>query len=360
MKSKRICKSFLVGLQKIRAEKIERNLRKKRKTDNAFERKSWYYSLTKIQKDFPDYKHAWAPSCFSLVENESQTLDFLSKLKSLLENKRKVLVHLEFVTRMTTDAIVVLLSSMVRFKSLHIDFNGTHPMNQGVRGILKKSGFFTYLFNQYEDEDNYEFNEENSKIYTHGSKAVVSVLADSLIESASRSLWGEPRRCQGAQKTLVELMHNTFDHASLQKGEKHWWLSVEHNKKEKCVTFSFIDFGMGIYNSLENKAPNDPLRRAWNTLKSLNPFSKSQVELIKLILEGKLHRSESGDYYRGKGLAKIYELCKGNKISSLCIISNRAYINVEKEDYHTINNEFQGTFVSFKINTNTLSLPWQK
>lgn len=31
MKGKRKCKSFLVRLQKIRAEKIERNLRKKRK-----------------------------------------------------------------------------------------------------------------------------------------------------------------------------------------------------------------------------------------------------------------------------------------------------------------------------------------
>lgn len=56
--------------------------------------------------------------------------------------------------------------------------------------------------------------------------------------------------------------------------------------------------------------------------------------------KGELHRSQSGDYYRGKGLAKIYELCKGNKISSLCIISNKAYINVEKNDYHSLNREF--------------------
>lgn len=360
MKRKRKCKSFLVRLQKIRAEKIERNLRRKRKLSKGkFGKNSWHYSLSQIRKDFLNYQHVWAPPCLSLVENETQALDFLAKLKQCLDKKRKVLVHLERVIRMTTDAIVVLLSNMVRFKSMHIDFNGTHPIDRGVRGVLIKSGFFKYLFNQYKDEENYEFNEKDSKIYTHGSKAVASSLADRLIESASKSLWGEPKRCQGAQKTLVELMHNTFDHASLQKGEKHWWLSVEHSKKEKCVTFSFIDFGMGIYNSLENKTTNDPLRKAWNKLKSLNPFAKSQVDLIKLILEGELHRSQSGDYYRGKGLAKIYELCKGNKISSLCIISNRAYINVEKDDYHTIKNEFQGTFISFKIKVNTVSLPWQ-
>lgn len=357
MKSKYRRKSFFIRFLKIRAEKIERN--RKKKSKNKLEEKAWYYSLSQINKKFPGYKHIWAPPCFSLVKNEIQVLNFLARLKQCLDNKQRVLVHLERVTLMTTDAIVVLLSSMVRFKSNHIDFNGTHPINKRVKGILIKSGFFKYLYNQYKDEENYEFNKKNSNIYTHGSKTVASLLADRIIESASNSLWGEPRRCQGAQKTLVELMHNTFDHASLQKGEKHWWLSVEHNKKEKCVAFSFIDFGMGIYNSLENKNSTDPMRKAWNTLKSLNPFAKSQVELIKLILKGELHRSQSGDYYRGKGLAKIYDLCKGNKISSLCIISNKAYINVENNDYHSIKDEFQGTFISFKININTISLPWQ-
>ena len=357
MKSKYRRKSFFIRFLKIRAEKIERN--RKKKSKNKLEEKVWYYSLSQINKKFPGYKHICAPPCFSLVKNEIQVLNFLARLKQCLDNKQRVLVHLERVILMTTDAIVVLLSSMVRFKSNDIDFNGTHPINKRVKGILIKSGFFKYLYNQYKDEENYEFNKKNSNIYTHGSKTVASLLADRIIESASNSLWGEPRRCQGAQKTLVELMHNTFDHASLQKGEKHWWLSVEHNKKEKCVAFSFIDFGMGIYNSLENKNSTDPMRKAWNTLKSLNPFAKSQVELIKLILKGELHRSQSGDYYRGKGLAKIYDLCKGNKISSLCIISNKAYINVENNDYHSIKDEFQGTFISFKININTISLPWQ-
>ena len=93
----------------------------------------------------------------SLVENETKVLDFLAKLKQCLDKKRKVLVHLERVIQMTTDAIVVLLSSMVRFKSMHIDFNGTHPMDKCVRDVLIQSGFFKYLFNQYKDEENYEF-----------------------------------------------------------------------------------------------------------------------------------------------------------------------------------------------------------
>ena len=138
-------KSFLVRLQKIRAKKIERNLRKRRKSNGKSGKNGWHYSLSQIRKNFPDYCHVWAPSCMSLVENETKVLDFLAKLKQCLDKKRKVLVHLERVIQMTTDAIVVLLSSMVRFKSMHIDFNGTHPMDKCVRDVLIQSGFFTSL-----------------------------------------------------------------------------------------------------------------------------------------------------------------------------------------------------------------------
>lgn len=334
-------------------------MRRKRKfRKNKYNKKVAHDSLSKIPKQFNGYCSISAPQCFSLIENESKTLDFLEKLARCHNKKKKVLVRLEGVTKMSADAIVVLLSNMVRFKSSNIDFNGTRPLNAEARNKLEKSGFFDYLYNDFKKQADYVFNNLKSRIYTHGEKTVSSDLADDLIMNASKSLWDEQRRCQGAQKTLVELMHNTYDHASLQKGEKHWWLSVEHDRKNKEVIFSFIDFGMGIYESLENKSPDNPLYKAWNLLKKLNPLAKSQVELIRLILEGQLHRSQSGDYYRGKGLAKIYALNKANKISSLCIISNKAYINVEKDDYHSIDNEFKGTFISFKINTNTVSLPW--
>ena len=52
----------------------------------------------------------------------------------------------------------------------------------------------------------------------------------------------------------LELMQNTNNHASLKVfGEKHWWLSVNYDKDNNKVKFSFVDFGMGIFKSLENK-----------------------------------------------------------------------------------------------------------
>ena len=40
------------------------------------------------------------------------------------------------------------------------------------------------------------------------------------------------------------------------------------------------------------------------------------------------------------------------------MMSNFASIRKDEDDYHKLNDEFMGTFISFKINKNTVSLPW--
>jgi hypothetical protein len=63
------------------------------------------------------------------------------------------------------------------------------------------------------NQDIYSFKKIDSFLYTHGQKTVEAGLADELVKYASEVVWGKPRRCPGIQTTLVELMHNTYDHA---------------------------------------------------------------------------------------------------------------------------------------------------
>lgn len=355
---------FFVEKQKNRAAKI---LRRKKRHHPYSSGRVWPvsrtpHSLTKediLKRKFPGYFQITAPSDFSLINNEKETLKFLHGLQDCLSNKQKVLVRLDDVAVLSTEAILVLLSNMVRFKVAGIDFNGTRPDNKEVRHKLDASGFFEHLYGVNQGDEQFVFKKMSNQIYTHGQKTVASEEADELIKYASEMVWGEPRRCPGAQKTLLELMHNTHDHAGELKGEKHWWLSVEHNNKKREVTFSFIDFGVGIFRSLENKSPEEPLAGALDYMLKLFPFAQTQVEKLRLILEGKVQLTQTNEYYRGKGLAKIYDMYKHNKISSLSIISNHASVNADKSDFHVMKKEFVGTFVSFTINQNTQSLPWQ-
>jgi len=312
-----------------------------------------------LKKAFPGFELISAPENFSLAENEEKTLIFLRKIKTCYEKGSQVVIRLDRVRSITNDAILLLLSTMVQFQTANIKFDGTRPDKKSIKKKIEKSGFFNFLSGKtMEKSDKYSFNNMESHLYTHGQKRVDPQLANEIVRYSSAFVWGNPRRCQGVQKTLLELMHNTFDHADRQKGEKHWWLSVEQDKKNQKVTFAFIDFGVGIFRSLRNKKSNEPLFGALENLIARFPGVKTEHELLQLILEGKIRKTQSKEYNRGKGLSKIHTLYKENKISSLVMVSNYASAHLDERNFHELKDEFMGTFISFSINKDTVSLPW--
>lgn len=311
-------------------------------------------------KKFPGYKHVKAPKIFSITKNRLEVLHFLEQLKQCREKKKKTLVRLDGVEELSTDAILVLLSSMVHFQVERVEFNGTRPKDPTIHQKLADSGFFIQLYQKSHIlKEQYSFKKITGCLYTHGQKAFDSELADNLVKHASETVWGEARRCPGIHKTLLELMHNTYDHAGLTKGDQHWWVSVEHDPTNKEVTFAFIDFGVGIFRSLANKGPHEPLYGAMDLIRQKFPGVTKDVEKLRLILEGKVQLSQSNIYYRGKGLAKIYDHFLNDKIASLFIMSNHAFVDAEKQEFSTLKEEFIGTFISFKIKQNIYTLPWQ-
>lgn len=366
---KRHSHQFQVEKQKRKATKAMRRLQRRRnrgpsgivKRDSVHLYKSSNQNRSsEISRLFPGYKQIKAPSNLSLLNNETITLDFLRKLQVCYKAKKKVAVLLDDVVTLKTDAILVLLSNMVQYKASRIGFNGTKPRDDLAAFKLESSGFFKHLYGAaMREQDKYSFKKMNNFIYTHGQKTVEASLADDLVKYASEVVWGEPRRCPGIQTTLVELMHNTYDHAGEFKGEKHWWISVEHDEQTHEATFSFIDFGVGIFRSLANKKQGEPLYGALDYIIQRFPMVTTEADRLQLILEGKVRLTQFNEYYRGKGLRNIYLKHHRNYISELSIISNYASFKAENDDYHSLRNEFIGTFISFKMNRNTRNLQWE-
>ncbi len=135
-----------------------------------------------------------APSNFSFIDNPNELVRFISKLNNQFDQKNKVIVVLKNVEKISYDAIVVLLSILVRFKSNKIKFNGDFPKSESAKMNLKESKFLEYLFQNFNDEDRYELG-QNSSIVTHAWKHVDSELGDKIISNASKTVWGEVRRC---------------------------------------------------------------------------------------------------------------------------------------------------------------------
>lgn len=305
-----------------------------------------------------EYEHVFSPRNFSLIDNIEEVLGFIDQVRGHYKHKHPVFIRLENVLSLGNGAILLLLANMIQFRSHGIHFNGSIPNDDNLEKKLRESGFFKHLYRTVIARDDYSVGTPDSIIYTHAQKEVDAELADLIVEKASQVVWGEKRRCPGIQRLLIELMHNTNNHAGKKKGTKHWWLSSHKDEINKTVTISFMDFGRGIFDSLDNKQPGDIFYGWKDAFFSYFPFADTSDKIMKLILEGELHKTCTKDYFRGKGLPGIYEAFKSGRIGKLKIISNRVYADVENNDYRLMKHNMHGTFISCEINEYTYNLVW--
>lgn len=304
-----------------------------------------------------NYTKIAPPQIFSFIDEPESTIKFLIRLEKLYLNRKSVFVDLSGLKSLDHSAVTVLVSVMFSFKSRNIAFNGNFPANKELAKKLINSGFFKYLGKPIGNKIEYTIGKEN-QIFARANKEVNSELGLIVMAEASTTIWGINRTCKGLQRTLLELMQNTNNHADLcEKGAKHWWLSVNHNKENKRVSFYFVDYGVGIFESLKSK----PAKNKW-----FGWFEKIQTKLIhggddeilRLLLNGDMHMTVTGQHFRGKGLPGIKEVQDRNQISNLKIISNDVFADVTKSNYYKLSNNFSGTFVTWELNENNVNSPW--
>jgi hypothetical protein len=246
---------------------------------------------------------------------------------------------------------------MFTFKSRKIDFNGSFPKNEELKRRLINSDFFKYLNRPIGNKLEYSIGKKN-QIFTRANKEVNSELGLVVMAEASMTIWNEKRVCKGLQRTLIELMHNTNNHADEnQKGIKHWWLSVNHNIKEKKVSFVFIDYGIGIFESLKKKPSSNKWFKTFEKIAHRLKYGTNS-EVLKLLLNGELHLTVTGEHFRGKGLPGIKQVQDRNQISNLHIISNNVYANPTMGTYRELANNFSGTFAYWELNQQNTNIPW--
>lgn len=314
-------------------------------------------SRSKLPPAKADHARVVSPAHLSMLENPEETLKFVAKLQEYYDLRKKVHVSLGNVTRIGHDAIVVLVAALIRFKAAKIGFAGDIPKDEKARNLLTASRFFESLYNRkFEEQDVYELGSETG-IHTHANKSVDPVLSSQIIESAARTIWGEDRRCQGVQRVFMELMQNTNNHASLYKqGEKHWWVSVNHKKKEHKASFTFVDFGVGVFHSLDNKKRGSKWYDWRNKIVSVFK-PEDNAEILRLVLDGELHKTVTGEYFRGKGLPGINEVFARGGITNLKIITNDVYADLSRRSFRILRHPFSGTLVSWELDTTNTSSP---
>jgi hypothetical protein len=314
-------------------------------------------SRAKYNNLYAGFVRIKAPIDFSLINKPEKVIEFITKLKVQFDKGKKVFIEMEQVDNIDYSAIIILLSIMIRFKSERILFNGSFPNTTEVKKIFLASGFFKILDRKYiTNRERYEFGDPNT-IHTHGGKHVDDAISHAIMYKISPIIAGKLGVYKGLHRVLIELMQNSFNHAQPGKeGDKHWWLSVNMDEDKKIAKFSFVDYGVGVFESLNNK-PAVSRWYNWRTIMKLID-SETNANILRKILDGELHSTVTGEEFRGKGLPGIKETMDRNLISKLYIITNDVFTNVKENKYVTLNNNFQGTFVYWEIDQSNLIQPW--
>lgn len=348
-----------------RARRSNSSMRKANLVNRRVNRRNPNLSKTQDSDDrrFGKYKHIVAPPNFTLIGNPNpeKVIAFINRLKECLDKKQKVFVVLRNITTIESDAIVVLLSAIVRFKAMNVPFNGDYPDDRHCRQVLVESGFFGALYKgRFRDINSYFLPSQSKNLMIHASREVDSARTAQIIEDAAITIWGDRNRCQGIQTTFLELMQNTMNHASLiRQGEKHWWLSVKHQPNEHKVRFAFVDYGVGIFVSLDNKPSNSKFFGALRKMRDKFRYGDN-AELLKLILDGELHMTITEQYFRGQGLPGMVDSLKENWFSNLHIITNNVYANVGANEFRLMNVSFGGTFIYWEATPQNRRFPMTK
>lgn len=278
------------------------------------------------------------PDIFSMTENPVEMVDFLIRLKIAFRNKPGVFIDLSETKQITADAVTVLVSYLKDGRiTLRKPYVGNNPKDMRLKQQFAESGFYKYV-----RSNELSYSLETGNILARHQYKVDGEIAKKLISFGTEKLFGQYTKQGGTYNVLTELMNNTRDHATGRRKhelKEKWWASAHYDNEKEKVTFTFLDNGVGIFNSRDRTARD----YVFQLLKL-----ETNIDLLKMMLSRQLPSSTKFPY-RGRGIPSINANLKRQQIKNLVIISNDVFANVDTDNFFILKKSLNGTFFSWEI-----------
>ena len=281
-----------------------------------------------------------APDNFNFIDNTDEMLDFFERGRQKLWQKIPVKCDLRSVTCLTPDAIAI-------FASLFTDetySNGTHlegnaPRIKELKNKFLGSGFYNHVHSMRKPK----IEEHNFLLHKISNKKTDPRLAKTATDFAAKFTFKDNRKFRPVYEIIIELMANTNNHASPDRlGVYEWWLYVFYDKETNITSYSFLDFGVGIFKS-------KPFLKYLIDLKLLTiGIKKDYSELASDLLEGRI-TSRTGLNERGRGFTCITKNAEHPAFKKFVLISNNVYIDILTKSSRELANDFSGTFAYWEV-----------
>lgn len=283
-----------------------------------------------------------APDVFSFIENPDAAAAFISTIERAATRQNKIFVDLRSLTRLTLDACTALRAMLDRVKFM-ASVEGSRPLDARINAMLDETGFFENLRVRGEKKPPH-----SGRMCSREGNAqrVDPARAKEYVRFAAERTRGPGTKHEASYSNLIECMANTRNHAAgpnarANHGEYYesWWLSVYHDAGTGISQFAFVDLGVGILKS----AKLHPLRRMLLKARTFDPG-----KTLQMVLDGEVE-SRTGFAHRGRGLPRIASSCRDGEVRRLVIVSNDAYVDVDKGVQQGLTRELSGTLIYWEM-----------
>lgn len=290
-----------------------------------------------------------APNDFSLCSDTNKFVKFINECDKVQMKRSKpgIAFDLRYVENLDFSAIGLLIALVYRLKLNRIDFNGINPIKSQLCDILNYYNFFQQIgIKPSYDNIHFSLGQKGDRITIKGDKKVKPELGIDIAKYISEKLFSSTDYINDGFYTLfLELMANTTKWSQQQNDNNLWLLIMSYDHEQKKIDFQFIDFGVGIFGSLNQS----------QTYSKWYGFITSKVASNAKILESMLngtssaYKSSTGLYFRGKGIPSIKEGFDNNYYQDVEILTNNVYVNLSTNEFRSIDHNFSGTLIKWSI-----------
>ena len=142
---------------------------------------------------------------------------------------------------------------------------------------------------------------------------------------------------------LIEVMQNTNNHAGETRGKYDWWLNVYNHPDSSITSYTFLDLGSGIFESLPVRSFKKDFFELFGWKSDFN------LELVPKLFAGEI-KSRTAKPERGKGIPQVFGCSQDGTFKKFILISNDIYADLKNKSYKLINTQFDGTMYYWEIN----------
>lgn len=324
------------------------NYRKKRK-NKLYLRKGKIITKQIIVKDKvaqKPYTQVVAPDYFSFIDNTEATLKYLNECRILLHKNENITFDISKVKKLSPDAIALLVActNNPKFRGNYANIRGNAPKDKLAKKLFTESGFYKYVNTSKEMKSAQRA--ECNLLHKESDFTVQSGIAKEACLYGTHHIFQNDKPISELYEMLVEAMSNTNNHAGKKNKDKiKWWLYT-YNDPTGFTSYSFIDLGVGIFDSI-------PVR-FFKKIKNIVKLSNN-VDLVQDLLNGKIKSSIKKDNdIRGKGIPQIASNSKEPIFKQAIIISNNVKINLKTQEAIKLSVNFNGTFLYWELCDNNI------